>query len=87
MTAFFPRAEKPSEDITRRLFLMNMKGLRCKQSDIVAIICHRGVVETSGKFTAGVFDNDDNFAIGVINAGGKYSDYEGICHRKDGTLT
>ncbi len=25
-TAFFSRAEKPFEDITRRLFLMNMKG-------------------------------------------------------------
>jgi hypothetical protein len=27
---FFPRAKKPSEDITRRLFLNNMKGLRKK---------------------------------------------------------
>jgi hypothetical protein len=26
--AFFSRAEKPSENITRHLFLMNMKGLR-----------------------------------------------------------
>jgi hypothetical protein len=28
ITAFFPRAEKPSEDIISRLFLMNMKGLK-----------------------------------------------------------
>jgi hypothetical protein len=30
---FFSRAEKPSEDITRRLFLMNMKGL--KKHDLI----------------------------------------------------
>jgi hypothetical protein len=28
ITAFFSRAEKPSEDITRCLFLMNMKGFK-----------------------------------------------------------
>jgi hypothetical protein len=28
ITAYLPRAEKPSEDKTLRLFLMNMKGLR-----------------------------------------------------------
>jgi hypothetical protein len=28
ITVFFSRAEKPSEDITRCLFLMDMKGLK-----------------------------------------------------------
>jgi hypothetical protein len=71
MMAFFPRAEKLSEDITRRLFLMNMKGLRFYQSDIIATICHRC---HSGKFTAGVVYTGEKFAIGVTDGGGKYSD-------------
>ncbi len=47
-------------------FWLIWKGLSCKQSGIVAVFWHRGVVETSGTFTAGVVDTGDKFAIGVI---------------------
>ncbi len=36
---FFSRAEKPSEDITQRLFLMNMKGLIKDQHGIAKRLC------------------------------------------------
>jgi hypothetical protein len=39
--AFFSRAEKPSEDMKRRLFLINMKGLMV----CVAVLCLHGTVQ------------------------------------------
>ncbi len=37
----FSRAEKPSEDITRHLFLMNMKGLICKIVRLYFFSCEK----------------------------------------------